>query len=78
MNFATRRATVRFDPAEVSVDHLAAAAAKIGYDLASPEPLQESADADAEAEAEVQSMWLRRVLVAWPLGSVVLVSISQS
>ncbi|HUP68451.1 MAG TPA: heavy metal translocating P-type ATPase [Acidimicrobiales bacterium] len=71
VNFATRRATVRFDPAEVSVDHLVAAAGKIGYGLASPEPLQESAEADAEAE--VQSMWMRRVLVAWPLGIVVLV-----
>ena len=71
VNFATRRATVSFDPAKVSVDDLAAAAGKAGYGLTSTDPGQESAEADAEAK--VQSMWLRRVLVAWPLGIVVLV-----
>jgi len=71
VNFATRKATVRFDSAQVSVDDLVAAAGKIGYGLDATDPEQDSVEADAEAK--VQSMWLRRVLVAWPLGIAVLV-----
>ena len=71
VNFATRKATVRFDPALVSVGDLVAAGDKIGYRLASVDPAQDSAEGDAEAQQ--QKLWLRRVLVAWPLGIVVLV-----
>ena len=71
VNFATQRATVQLDPGRVDVDDLVAAVAKAGYGLA---PVPESADADAEqSEERVRSMWLRRVLVAWPLGIIVLV-----
>jgi cation-transporting ATPase V/Cu+-exporting ATPase len=71
VNFATKRATVLFDPGEVSVDDLVTAVDKAGYGLTAPQPDQDSAD--AKDEAELQAMWLRRVLVAWPLGLVVLV-----
>ncbi len=71
VNFATRRATVRFDPDRVGVDDLVVAAGKIGYGLTVPAASQEADDSDAEAKA--QAMWLRRVLVAWPLGIAVLV-----
>ncbi len=71
VNFAIARANVRFDPSQVSLDDLVAATAKIGYALA---PVQTDQDTDdGDAEARVQSMWLRRVLVAWPLGLTVLV-----
>ncbi len=71
VNFATAKATVRFDPDRVSLDDLVTATTKIGYGLALVDPKDE---VDAAAlEAKVQSMWLRRVLVAWPLGIVVLV-----
>jgi len=70
VNFATARATVRFDPAQVSLDELVSAVAKGGYVLS---PIEASGDAGGEdAEAAVQAMWLRRLLVAWPLGLVVL------
>ena len=71
VNFVTERATVVFDPSRVSVDDLVAAVGRIGYGLA---PVAPSAGADgAGAEAALERMWLRRVLVAWPLGVVVLV-----
>jgi len=71
VNFATKRATVYFDPAQVTVADLIGAVGKAGYGLMAPQPDQESAEAEDEAKA--QSMWLRRVLVAWPLGLIVLV-----
>ena len=71
VNFATARATVHLDPARVAVDDLVAVVAKAGYGLV---PVADVADADPEeSEAEVRAMWLRRVLVAWPLGVAVLV-----
>ncbi|MDP9387887.1 MAG: heavy metal translocating P-type ATPase [Actinomycetota bacterium] len=71
VNFATGRATVVFDPGRVAVDDLVAAVAKMGYGLSPAEP---SGDvAEVEAEDVLERMWLRRVLVAWPLGLAVLV-----
>ena len=71
VNLATTRAVVTFDPSEVSPQQLIAAVGKAGYGLA---PLSPDTEEDAGAgEAALQSMWLRRVLVAWPLGIVVLV-----
>ena len=73
VNFATERATVVFDPAQVAVDDLVAAVGKIGYGLA---PAQTTTEAQAEAstdtEAQLQRLWLRRVALSWPLGLVVL------
>ena len=70
VNFATERATVRFAPAGVSIDALVAAVHKIGYGLA---PIATTPATEATAEATTEAMWLRRVLVAWPLGLAVLV-----
>ncbi len=71
VNFATKRATVQLDPDRVEIKDLVAAVAKAGYGLA---PVSGSSDTDAEeSEDKVRSMWLRRVLVAWPLGIIVLV-----
>ncbi|MGI8806606.1 MAG: heavy metal translocating P-type ATPase, partial [Acidimicrobiales bacterium] len=71
VNFATGRATIVFDPEQVGVDDLVAAVDKIGYGLAPAEVTGEAESVDAEAA--IRAMWLRRVLVAWPLGLAVLV-----
>jgi cation-transporting ATPase V/Cu+-exporting ATPase len=70
VNFATQRATVVFDPAQVGLDSLVAAAGKIGYGLglAAAAAGEEAPD----TEAQLQRLWLRRVVVAWPLGLAVL------
>ena len=71
VNLATTRAVVAFDESRVSPQDLIAAVGKAGYGLA---PLNPDSEEDAGAgEAALQSMWLKRVLVAWPLGIVVLV-----
>ncbi len=71
VNFATERATVVLDPEEVSVEDLTARVAKLGYGLV---PMTPSTSEQAPGtEAGPQAMWLRRVVVAWPLGLVVLV-----
>ena len=71
VNFATERATVVFDPDQVGVEDLVAAVGRIGYGLAPTESGDEAESIDAEVA--LQAMWLRRVLVAWPLGLAVLV-----
>ncbi|MBW3649496.1 MAG: heavy metal translocating P-type ATPase [Actinobacteria bacterium] len=71
VNFATERATVVFDPARVNAEELVAAVGKIGYGLAPAEPSSEAPE--DEAEDVLERIWLRRVLVAWPLGIAVLV-----
>ena len=71
VNFATERATVVFDPTQVNVDDLIAAVGRIGYGLAPAEPGALAEEA-LDTEAVLQRLWLRRVLVAWPLGLVVL------
>ena len=71
VNLATEKALVRFDPGTVGPEGLIDAIGKIGYGLA---PVTDEGDIDAAAsEAALQRMWLRRVLVAWPLGVAVLV-----
>lgn len=70
VNFATHRADVVYDPDAVELDQLEAAVEKIGYRLeTAAEALEPAADEDA-AEARA---WLRRVLLSWPLGLVVMV-----
>lgn len=76
VNFATARASVAFDPAAVAVDDLVTAVNGIGYGL---EPATEGAgeekaerDEAEEVEAAAQAQWLRRTLVAWPLGLTVM------
>jgi cation-transporting ATPase V/Cu+-exporting ATPase len=71
VNFAAETARVAFDPARVAPENLVAAVGAAGYGLA---PVEPAAAAEArDAEARLQRMWLRRVLVAWPLGLAVLV-----
>jgi cation-transporting ATPase V/Cu+-exporting ATPase len=73
VNFATERATVAFDASQVNLDDLVAAVGKSGYGLA---PAAAAAalltDEASDTETVLQRMWLRRVLVAWPLGLTVL------
>ena len=69
VNFASGKAHVVFDPDVVDLDALTAAVDRIGYGLTSPE----QADAHAGEEAAAQASWLRRVMISWPLGLVVLV-----
>jgi cation-transporting ATPase V/Cu+-exporting ATPase len=76
VNLATERAVVAFDPERLRPEDLVAAVGKIGYGLAPAAPASAASTAAEEAgdvEAESQAMWLRRVLVAWPLGLAVLV-----
>ena len=72
VNFATGRAAVVFEPALVGADDLVAAVGKIGYGLAPVGPARAEA-AETDTEEMLERMWLRRVLVAWPLGLAVLV-----
>ncbi len=72
VNFATERATVVFDPAQVGLDSLVTAVGKMGYGLVPAGAIGAPAEEMADTEAVLQRMWLRRVLVAWPLGLVVL------
>jgi copper-transporting P-type ATPase V len=72
VNFATQRATVVFDPSQVGVDDLVAAVGKVGYGLAPAAPTGGPAEEASDIEGELQRLWLRRVVVAWPLGLAVL------
>ncbi len=71
VNFATERATVVFDAQQVDVGDLVDAVAKIGYGLTSAD--DSSASDDVDAEESVERLWLRRVVLAWPLALTVLV-----
>jgi cation-transporting ATPase V/Cu+-exporting ATPase len=77
VNLATERARVVIDASVVGVDDLVEAVGATGYGLA-PVVGADATDnaasaAGTDVEAELQRMWLRRVLVAWPLGLAVLV-----
>jgi cation-transporting ATPase V len=72
VNLATERAVVAFDPERLGVDDLVAAVGKAGYGLA-PVTAAGSTEAPGDTEAELQALWLRRVLVAFPLGVAVMV-----
>ncbi|HKY75991.1 MAG TPA: heavy metal translocating P-type ATPase [Acidimicrobiia bacterium] len=72
VNLATERAVVSFDPERLGVDDLVAAVGKAGYGMA-PVTTARSAETPADTEAELQARWLRRVLVAFPLGVAVMV-----
>ena len=70
VNLASEKATVSFDPSVASSDDLVAAVVKIGYGLT---PITVDGPPEVDADNAAQRMWLRRVLVAWPLGIAVLV-----
>ena len=71
VNFATGMALVRLDDPTVSDDTLTAAADRIGYELA-PVRVDEPRTSRAEQERAAQRMWLRRIVVAWPVAAVFL------
>jgi copper-transporting P-type ATPase V len=79
VNLATNRAVVRFDPGQVGLDDLVAAVTRTGYGLAPLEPAPPAGAAGEQAaervdhEAAAQRMWLRRVVLAWPLAAAVMV-----
>lgn len=55
VNFATGKATVRFDASRVSVDDLVAAAGKIGYGLVSTDPAHDSTAGGAENSVQAMA-----------------------
>ncbi len=69
VNFATGRATIAFAPAEVTVNDLVATVDHTGYQLA---PIAEADLTPPDDGGDEQRFWLRRVLVAWPLGVIVM------
>jgi cation-transporting ATPase V len=69
VNFATHRAEVVYDPDLVGLDELERTVERIGYQVGPPAPEVRPGD---EEEAE-RRFWLRRVLLAWPLGLAVMV-----
>jgi copper-transporting P-type ATPase V len=83
VNLATERAVVAFDPDQVAVEDLVSAVVKAGYGLAPAAPPGPAAAGAGvplagapeavDAEDRHRAMWLRRVLVAWPLGVAVMV-----
>ena len=71
VNFATGRATVRYDPVVTGPEQFTAAVAKSGYTLGSVDAGTDRQAAEEEREREEtreQRRWLVRTLVAWPLG----------
>ena len=78
VNLATHRASVRFDPREATVESLTAAVARIGYGAAPvvsgpAESGESGTGGDGDGEAQAAAMWLRRIVVAWPLSLAVLI-----
>jgi copper-transporting P-type ATPase V len=69
VNLATEKATVAYDPATVQPEAFVTAVAKAGYGL-TPTTTDERA---TDAEDALQAVWRDRMLVAFPLGLVVLV-----
>ena len=76
VNYATRRATVQFDPKATSADALVQAVERAGYGAA-PSMAHHGMSAEDHSEhlkgdAATQRDWFRRVLIAWPLGVAVM------
>ncbi len=70
VNLASEKATVAFDPTIANTGDLVDAVVSIGYGLT---PVAADEPREVNADKAAQRMWLRRVLVAWPLGIIVLV-----
>ncbi len=73
VNLATQKALVAFDPGQITERDLVAAVTNIGYGLTPVAPDAAAEEAQVHDEFTAQRTWLRRVLVAWPLGVAVLV-----
>lgn len=78
VNFATGRASVRYDPGSTGLEAFQAAVAKAGYTARSVNaegPEQDRQDAERErdeSESREQRSWLIRTTLAWPLGLVIM------
>ncbi len=71
VNYATGTAHVVLGAQPVEPAVLSAAVRKIGYELAPVQPESSAGSEDDAAEGDetcAQRAWLRRVLIAWPLG----------
>ena len=77
VNYATRRATVAFDPNTTSPEALVKAVERAGYGATPSMAHHGMGGADhsehMKGDAATQRDWLRRVLIAWPLGVAVMV-----
>ncbi|MGH8925598.1 MAG: heavy metal translocating P-type ATPase [Acidimicrobiia bacterium] len=74
VNFASGRARVELDPDGPGVEELRQAVRRIGYDLSPAHQVGTALEIQEEKDkrGDEQAAWLRRVLVAWPLGLAVL------
>ena len=77
VNYATRRATVAFDPSATNPEALVKAVERAGYGATPSMAHHGMAGGDhsehMKGDAATQRDWLKRVLVAWPLGITVMV-----
>jgi copper-transporting P-type ATPase V len=70
VNFATHRADVVYDPSTVGLEELERAVERIGYQI---EPAADAGAKPGDEDDAERRLWLRRVLLAWPLGLVAMV-----
>jgi heavy metal translocating P-type ATPase len=71
INYATHRATVVYDPAEVAIENLQARVEQLGYALV---PLSPDADEEGQdADDRERRTWQRATLGAWAIATVVMV-----
>ncbi|MBW3576952.1 MAG: cadmium-translocating P-type ATPase [Actinobacteria bacterium] len=72
VNFATARARVELDPGVASTEALQAAVERVGYGLSPAAELSREVAGAEDPEEAAKRAWLRRVLIAWPLGLAVM------
>ncbi|HEX8072921.1 MAG TPA: heavy metal translocating P-type ATPase [Pyrinomonadaceae bacterium] len=79
VNFATRRATVEYDPRQTGVGALVETVRAIGYDAIAPAQAEsEGAQSESAAErAEARALWRRFVVAAVLAAPVVLIAMSH-
>ena len=77
VNYATRRATIAFDPSTTNPEALVKAVERAGYGATPSMAHHGTGGADhsehMKGDAATQRDWLKRVLLAWPLGITVMV-----
>ena len=73
VNLATERASVAYDPTEVTVEDLQASVERAGYRLLPLPPSRAHDDGAQDVHEQERRLWARYTLGAWPLGLVVMV-----
>ena len=73
VSFATRRASVSYDPAATTLVALCKSIEALGYQAAPARTAVMDADEHDAHEAAMERMWGRRVAVSWPLGLTIMV-----